>query len=304
MRAKESGCMSDPATMTELDGCPLSHLEITTNGVRLHVVEAGPADGPPVLLLHGFPEFWYGWRRQIPALAAAGHRVWAIDQRGYNTSDKPAGVRPYAIDALAEDILGVIVATGHERVSVIGHDWGGVIAWTLAERAPHRLRRVAILNVPHPAVMQRRMRTDPRQLLRSWYVFAFQLPWLPEFGGRAGNWRSVVNAIRGSSRPGAFTDRDFDLYRQAWSQPGAYTAMINWYRAVLRHPPRFDKHAMIETPTLLIWGARDKFIGRAAAPDSIARCRDGRLEFLEDATHWVQHEEPTAVNRLLLDWLA
>jgi pimeloyl-ACP methyl ester carboxylesterase len=289
---------------TEVGGCPIDHRHVDGHGIRLHVAQAGPEDGPLVVLLHGFPEFWYGWQRQIPGLAAAGYRVWAVDQRGYNTSDKPPGVKAYALDTLAADIVGVIDAAGRDRAHVIGHDWGGVVAWRLAEMARDRLDRVAILNVPHPLIMQRRLRRDPRQLLRSWYMFMFPIPWLPEAWGRSGNWAAMVNGMRGSARPDAFTDEDFHHYRRAWSQPGAYSAMINWYRAALRHPPRLGADQRIDVPTLLLWGVHDRFIGREAAPESIARCDHGRLVTFDNATHWVQHEEVDEVNRLLREWLA
>ena len=143
------------------------HHFIQTNGITLHTVMAGPVDGPVVILLHGFPEFWFGWRRQIPALAGAGFRVWVPDQRGYNLSDKPKGVVAYRLEALGADILGLINATGQERVYLAGHDWGAMVAWWVALNAPERLRRLAILNVPHPYVMRKHLLADPRQRARS-----------------------------------------------------------------------------------------------------------------------------------------
>ena len=154
----------------------LTSARIKTNGVKLHVVQSGPVDGPLVILLHGFPEFWYGWRKQIPALANAGFRVWAPDQRGYNTSEKPPNVRDYRLDKLADDVAGLIGISGRRRVTVVGHDWGGAVAWWLAANYPELVERLVILNVPHPLVMQRLIYTDPRQTLRSWYMFFFSDP--------------------------------------------------------------------------------------------------------------------------------
>ena len=142
-----------------------------TNGVNLHVVMTGAQDGPLVILLHGFPEFWYGWRKQMPALAAAGYAVWAPDQRGYNRSDKPAGVGAYHIDTLADDIAGLIAASGREQVYLVGHDWGAAVAWWVAGKYPTRIKKLAILNVPHPAVMRRAVLEDAEQRKRSWYIF-------------------------------------------------------------------------------------------------------------------------------------
>ena len=274
-----------------------------TNGINLHVVMAGPSDGPLVLLLHGFPEFWYGWRRQIPALAAAGYHVWAPDQRGYNRSDKPAGVAAYGIETLAKDVVGLIEASGREQVYLVGHDWGAAVAWWVAGRYPERVKKLAILNVPHPAVMQRTVREDAEQRKKSWYIFFFQLPWLPEKSLSDNGYTNAIRALKGSSRRGTFGDDDIAAYRQAWSQPGALTGMLNWYRAVARNQGTGVSLGRIRVPTLMIWGANDIALSRSMAQPSIDLCDNGRLVFLEEASHWVQHEEPETVNRLLLEFL-
>lgn len=156
------------------------HTTISTNGVNLHVAQAGPADGPLVILLHGFPEYWASWRQQIPILASAGYRVWVPDQRGYNLSDKPAEITAYNLDQLALDVVGLIDAADAEKAFVVGHDWGAAVAWWLGIKHADRLEKLAILNLPHPAVLRRRFRTHFSQLRKSWYMFFFQLPWLPE----------------------------------------------------------------------------------------------------------------------------
>ena len=281
----------------------LVHDYVKVNDVRLHVVKAGPADGPLVLLLHGFPEFWYGWRRQIPALVAAGFRVWAPDQRGYNLSDKPRGVASYGIDTLADDVLGLIDASGRDRVHLVGHDWGAAVAWWVARLFPKRLEHLAILNVPHGKVMQQHLRENPAQQRRSWYMFFFQVPMVPELALRGRKWQTGLNMLRRSSRPGAFSDEDLEMYRQAWSRPRAMTSMINWYRALLRVRPTRRASSRVRVPTLMIWGARDTALGREMAQPSIDYCVDGRLEYLEQATHWVQHDEPERVNEMLIDFL-
>lgn len=281
----------------------INHTTITTNGVRLHVAQAGPPTGPLVLLLHGFPEFWYGWRQQIPALAAAGFRVWAPDQRGYNLSDKPQAVAAYNLDELSQDVIGLIEAAGVERAHLIGHDWGAAVAWWTALKFPQRLHKLVTLNVPHPVVMQRALRSSLAQLRKSWYIFAFQLPWLPEAAMRRNNWRTGVAALRATSRPGTFSAAELDHYRTAWAQPGAATGMINWYRALVRHAPPLRRSPRVTVPTLLIWGAQDHFLGRALAQPSIDLCDQGRLVLLEEASHWVQHEEAAQVNQLLVELL-
>src|SRR5512143_2764172 len=208
---------------------------ISSNGIRLHVAQAGPKDGPLVILLHGFPEFWYGWRHQIPYLAQAGYRVWAPDQRGYNLSDKPHGIAAYSLDRLAADAVGLIDAAGCERACLVGHDWGGGVAWWAAASYPERIERLVIINAPHGSVFRRAVQRNPIQMLRSWYFLFFQIPWLPE-----AFWRwSIRRPMQGRmTRNGVFFDGDPELYRRAWSQPGALTAMINWYRAALRAQPR------------------------------------------------------------------
>ncbi|MGI8586847.1 MAG: alpha/beta fold hydrolase [Chloroflexia bacterium] len=279
------------------------HHYIETNGVTLHVVAAGPEDGPLVLLLHGFPDFWYGWRHQIPALAAAGYRVLAPDQRGYNLSEKPVGAAAYGIETLAADIVGLIHAVGRDRAFVVGHDWGGGVAWELGCSHPECVERLAILNSPYPAVLLDSIRRSPAQLRKSWYILFFQIPALPEFLLSLGNWRLASRSLSQSSRPGAFTDLDMRRYRRAWSRPRAMTSMLNWYRAAIRHQPAPPADPRVHLPTMLIWGAQDQFLGRDLAVQSLSYCDDIRLEVIDDATHWVQHEEPERVNRLLLDFL-
>lgn len=280
----------------------LEHCTFATHGVRLHVVMAGPEDGPLVVLLHGFPELWYGWHHQIGPLAAAGFRVVAPDQRGYNLSDKPRGVHAYNLDTLALDVVGLLDALGREKACIAGHDWGGAVAWWLGMKHGQRIERLALLNMPHLKVMQRHLKRSATQLRKSAYIFLFQLPWLPEHRLARRNWEMAARALQSTSRPGTFSAADLAVYRAAWSQPGAMTAMLNWYRAALRARPSRPPGSRIHGPTLLIWGTQDRFLGAEMAQPSIDLCDDGHLVFLEEATHWVQHEEPERVNRLLIDF--
>jgi pimeloyl-ACP methyl ester carboxylesterase len=279
---------------------------IPTNGIRLHTALAGPENGEPVILLHGFPEAWFGWEAQIGPLAEAGFRVIVPDQRGYNLSDKPPGVAGYRMPALVADIVGLADSLGYERFSLAGHDWGGMVGWSLALKHPDRLRRLAIANAPHPAVMGRFLRSQPAQMLKSWYMFVFQLPSLPELVVKAANWRILMAAM-----PNHLTEPQRQRYRQAWAQPGAMTAMINWYRASLRRSggrrrassggPRGAAGARVRVPALLIWGQQDPHMSRDMAPLSVELCNDGRLVSFPDATHWVQHDEADEVSRLLTE---
>jgi len=273
----------------------MHHTFINANGIRLHVVQDGPADGPLVILLHGFPEFWYGWHRQIPGLAKAGYWVWVPDQRGYNLSDKPQDIASYSIDTLAADVIGLIDAAGRQKAIVVGHDWGAAVAWWTAVVYSERVERLVVMNVPHPVVMKRFASRNLEQMLRSWYIGFFQVPKLPERLLARNNYQLLVRTLLGSSRRGTFTRADLEQYKEAWSQPGALTAMINWYRALWRSPALHQKSIRVKVPTLLIWGVRDRFLMQEMAPLSITLCDNGRLLLLPNATHWVQHEEVNSV---------
>lgn len=284
--------------------CSTRHeaLRIATNGVSLHVVAAGPPDRRLVVLLHGFPEFWYGWRRQIAPLAAAGFRVVAPDQRGYNLSDKPQGVVAYRLDTLAGDIIGLADALGHQRFAVVGHDWGAVVAWHLASRHPDRIERAAILNGPHPATMLGHIRRHPRQALKSWYIGFFQLPLLPEFSLSAGNFRMLRRTLARTAMPGGFVPEDWPLYQTAWGRPGALTAMLNWYRA-LPYSLRSAAASRIRVPVRILWGERDAFLASSLAESAAALCDAAEITHLPDNSHWVQHEDPGRINALLIGFL-
>jgi epoxide hydrolase 4 len=279
-------------------------------GARLSCLRAGPVGGEPVLLLHGFPEgAKLGWRRQIGPLAAAGLRVWAPDQRGYGESDRPSRVGDYRLDLLAGDaraLLGHATReAGGRRVHLVGHDWGGAVAWWTALASPERLASLTILNCPHPLVFRRALLLSPRQLLRSWYMLWFQLPWLPERLAGADHGASVARSLRKTARPDTFSDDDLDRYRLLLGQPGALRAMIHWYRA-LRYtpsPPEESPDLRVRVPTQILWGAKDRFIGREFAARSAALCDTVELRMVEEATHWVQHEEAERVNAWITGWV-
>lgn len=272
------------------------------NGLDIHYAEAGAADAPPVILLHGFPEFWAGWRAQIPALAAAGFRVIAPDQRGYNLSGKPKGVAAYDLDRLVEDVIGLADHFGLNKVKLVGHDWGASVVWWLATTRPERLDRMVAINAPHPTLWLKAMREDKEQRRKSRYVQMFRLPWLPEAMMRSRNYKGLYDGLVSSSRPGTFTTEGLADYRAAWSRPGALTAMVNWYRALLkkRMPEALP---WIEAPALVIWGLDDQFGAVSGAEASLALCEKGQKLFIEGATHWVHHEEPGRVNAALIEFL-
>ncbi len=269
--------------------------------VTLNVAEAGPDSGPPTLLLHGFPEFWYGWRHQIGPLAEAGLRVVVPDQRGYDLSDKPPGIAAYHLERLADDVVALADAYGFPTVRLVGHDWGGLVAWWVASRHPERIDRLAILNAPHPAIVGAYMRHHPGQWLRSAYVGMFQLPGLPERLLTADRCRALRRALTTTSRPGAFAPAEIDRYVEAWLQPGAMTAMLNWYRALVRLPRATPPR--VRVPTLILWGRQDTALQPGLAEASLAFCDDGRIQWYMRASHWLAHEEPAAVNADLTRFL-
>ncbi len=304
----------------------LEHRVVATNGVRLHCAVDGA--GPLVLFLHGFPECWYSWRHQLAALAPH-FRVVAPDLRGYNESDKPAGVKAYDRSELVADVAGLVAAFDARDAVIVGHDWGGGVAWQFAMDHPELTKRLVVMNCPHVAVFELALRHNPRQLLKSWYMFFFQIPWLPEtlFGlNRA--W-AIGNAIRQSAvQKGAITDDDLRVLRDAASRPGALRSAINYYRAAFRSDEaiaglpaalrrflygdrpvaapreRLEDWPKIGAPTMLVWGEQDVALRKELTygMDPLFTAPP-RIEYIPDAGHWVQQEKPDVVNALLLDFL-
>jgi len=268
----------------------------------VHAAVAGPPDGPLVILLHGFPEFWYSWRHQIGPLAGAGFRVVVPDQRGYNLTDK---TRPFDLATLAEDVLALTRACGRESFLLAGHDWGAAVAWVVAARHPDRVERLAILNVPHPAVMARALLgRNLRQIRRSWYIFFFQLPGLPEWSLSRKDFARLRWLMRASARRGTFSDEDLQRYRDAWAQPGALAASIGWYRALGRSMlgrGRRRVAGIVRVPTIMLWGERDAALGVELAEQSLAYLERGELLRYPKATHWLHEEEPGEIAGRLVD---
>jgi pimeloyl-ACP methyl ester carboxylesterase len=272
--------------------------------IRLHVVTAGPEDGPPVVLLHGFPEAWFAWQHQIPVLAGAGFRVLAPDMRGYNLSDKPEGIDKYRIEHLTGDVAALIHWAGAQRAVVVGHDWGANVAWNFAMRHGEMLDRLVTMNVPHPATMKAAF-TNPAQLLRSSYAFAFQFPWLPERMFLARDVAVLRKTLQVDPvREGAFTEEDIERYAEAMKQPGAVTGGMNYYRAAFRQSKEQTVDVRpVSAPVLVIWGERDRFIGRQYADPPPQLAPNACVARLPDASHWVQNDRPERVNELLLEFL-
>ena len=301
--------------ITELDNegsHSLRHGYASVNGIRLHYAEAGYGEDL-VILLHGFPEFWYSWRHQLAALSGTHHAV-APDLRGYNLSDRPPRTDDYRMDLLVEDVVGLIDHFGAAKAAIVGHDWGAGIAWALAERHPERVSKIAVLQVPPAAAWRANMTL--RQLLRSWYMLLFQLPRLPEWIISRNNFAAVDKMFTETvGRKGSFTPADIKLYKEALRRRGALTAGLNYYRAnASRLSPRekskpsggeTQRDRRIRVPTLFIFGEQDE----AIVPETVRgleRFISGPYQELRlpDSGHWVQNEAADEVNRALIEFLS
>ena len=281
----------------------LRHKRIAGDGLDLHVVTAGK--GPPIILLHGFPENWRSWRQQIPALAAAGFSVLAPDLRGYNLSDRPAEQNGYRLNHLVADVAALVRSTGYARVCVAGHDWGGIIAWTLASQHPEMVDKLVILNAPHPKIYLEKVRY-PSQMVRSWYVLFFLLPRLPELLLSAGNYWAIRNMFkRGPVRKETFSDLDIEEYIVPLSQPRALNAALGYYRANLKMATlrTFARSAPIDAETLVIWGEHDPALGIELLEGLDEVAPRVRIHRISSSSHWVQNEAPVEVNRILIRFL-
>jgi len=270
--------------------------------VQLNAMTCGL--GSPVVLLHGFPEFSYSWRSQIPALAAAGFRAIAPDLRGYHRSDKPLGIRAYAVDRLIADVATLIERHAGGRTFVVGHDWGGVIAWRLAALRPDLVRKLVVLNAPHPAAWRRVLMNNFGQWLRSAYVLFFQVPGLPQAVLQAGDFWLIERTLRRQlQNRRAFSQEDIARYKEALRQPGALTAALNYYRAALRHPGTlFQSPQCSDVPTLLIWGERDPYLSADLTKGLGRWVKNLQVVRLKGVSHWVQNDRPDEVNRLLIEF--
>jgi pimeloyl-ACP methyl ester carboxylesterase len=272
------------------------------NGLHLHVVEAGEDGAPLLVLLHGFPEFWWAWRHQITPLAEAGYHVVVPDMRGYNKSDAPQEVAAYRLDRLAEDVAALADAFEAERFHLAGHDWGAVVGCWVSALYPARLDRVVLMDGPHPDIWGKQVVKHPTQALKSTYVAFFQLPWVPEAVLGGFGFTGLRAMMQASAKPDTFDADALARYAEAWGRPGSLTAMLNYYRA-LRERPHSTRPARIVPPVLILWADDDRFLERHVAEACLALCDDGRLELIKGASHWLHIEQPQSINARLIDWL-
>lgn len=278
---------------------------VQTGGATLHIALAGPEDGEPVVLLHGFPDFWLSWARQIPALVEAGYRLIIPDQRGYNLSEKPPEVDAYQMECLGQDVLDLLQALGFgsRKAHLVGHDWGGAVAWWLGQNFQSRWKSLTVLNCPPEEVLLWALKRKPRQMVRSWYIGLFQIPWLPEKLAAAGEYRWLEGALRRAAAPAAFTGGELRVYRKAWSREGALRGMINWYRAARKRAARLSAGLPdpVYVPTTIIWGQQDVALHPLLVERSAACCSDIVVEWIDHAGHWVHREAPQMVTKKMLE---
>ncbi|GAB5481034.1 MAG: alpha/beta hydrolase [Parasphingorhabdus sp.] len=296
--------MTDTPSWNPDPGSEITIQWIEANGQTFEVAQSG--EGKRLALcLHGFPELHYSWRFQIPLLVEQGYRVWAPNMRGYGGSSKPATVRDYALDHLCADVAALIDASGAEEVTLIAHDWGAIVAWAFAIQKIRPLNRLIIMNVPHPMVGRREIR-HWRQLRRSWYIFFFQIPWLPEFLISRRKGEAIRGAFSNMAQDQSnFSDKVLDVFAKAALRPGSLTAMLNYYRALVRHRGVVDlEDRQLDTPTLMIWGEEDSALNIKCTEGTEQWVSNLELHRLPGVSHWVQQEAPEKVNAILRGWLA
>ncbi len=299
--------MTESFTWTPDPASGISQRFVEANRQRFELAECGDGD-KLAICLHGFPELNFSWRYQMPLLAARGWRVWAPNLRGYGASSRPGGVRAYALDHLTADVAALIDAARAEaparEVMVIAHDWGAIVAWTFAILKLRPIDKLVIMNVPHPMVGMREIRRW-EQFRRSWYIFFFQLPWLPERMMAGKGARGIKGAFRNMAVDKTnFGRAELQTYADAALRPGAITAMINYYRALLRHRSSVDLgDGRVDVPTLMIWGEEDTALGLGCTVGTEAWVPDFELHRLPGVSHWVQQEAPAKVNAILGEWL-
>jgi pimeloyl-ACP methyl ester carboxylesterase len=283
-----------------------THGYINTNGIKLHYVTQG--EGRLMLLMHGFPDFCYSWRAQITEFAT-DFQVVAIDLRGYNDSDKPKEQSAYVMSEFIQDLEGVIKGLGYDTCILVGHDWGGAIAWHFAYAHPEMVEKLIVLNFPHPAKFAEGLRT-PQQLKRSSYIFFFQLPILPELTLQANDYSVLAQAFAGTINPNAFSSADIEAYKDAAAKRGALTAMLNYYRNLFNQDlnanwPVFRSNwPILEVSTLLIWGEQDIALGKELTYGTQEYVRDCQIKYIANAGHWVAQEQPELVNQCMRDFVS
>ncbi|KAK7479577.1 hypothetical protein BaRGS_00029214 [Batillaria attramentaria] len=301
-RPAPPACMQDPS----LGVHGFAHLE----DVRLHYVSNGAEDKPLMLLVHGFPEFWYSWRHQLREFKDR-FRVVAVDQRGYGDSDKPKGVSNYALTTLTNDLRQLIPALGYKKCVLVGHDWGGLVCWAFAQTNPEMVERLIVMNCPSVDAYFKRLMSGFSQLKKSWYVSFFQIPCVPEMFMGLSDMNALTGMFTGKAmgvKSGAMTEEDVEAYKYTFQRSG-FTAPINYYRALVRYPGLAlyrlrQPELKVTCPTLIIWGCKDGALDTelaALSADTVSE--EATIKYIEDSSHWTPMDRPELVNEYMRDFL-
>lgn len=271
--------------------------------VTIHLAECGPDTGKLMLFLHGFPENWYAWKKQLLYFGSKGFKAVAIDQRGYNLSSKPKYIHDYRIDMLAIDVFNIVRHYfKRKKVLLIGHDWGANVAWWTSLRFPEIIEKLIIVNVPHPVVMKKTMNNNFRQMLSSWYIYFYQIPFIPEFFMSFSHGLLLASMITSSANKNAFDRRTMSYYRNSWSKE-TVTAMINWYRGMKLGSDKKLRSIKVQPDVLVLWGLRDRFIKKENIEPSLKLCKKATCKVYPNNTHWVIHEAEDKVNKKILNFI-
>jgi pimeloyl-ACP methyl ester carboxylesterase len=290
----------------------LRHEYAEVNGIRIHYLIAGA--GELVLFAHGFPEFWYAWKDQLLEFGR-DYQAVAPDMRGYNLSEKPPGVDQYQVKMLCEDLRGLAEHLGHKRFFLVGHDWGGAVAWAFALSYPEYLQKLVIINAPHPAVFERELRENPAQQKASEYMLMLRSREAEEILS-ANRYDFLYNGVLSEGvKNGYFSEEDCKAYLEAWSQPGALTGGLNYYRATHIGPPTAEggrtkgkfvadlSDLTVKVPTLVIWGEKDPYLLTGNLEGLEELVPDLAIKRIPDGSHWVVHEKPAVINNLIRSFL-
>jgi len=284
------------------------HRYIRLKDVKLHYVEKGDHNKPLMIFVHGFPEFWFSWRHQIREFSR-DYWVVAIDQRGYGDSDKPRGKAHYKIEKMVGDLKELIPALGRTTCHLVAHDWGGVVAFSFAQHHPDMLESLTIMNAPHDGAWTKLLTSDIRQILKSWYIFFFQLPYLPELMLSGNDFSFFEKVFRaGEAGKKAFTDEDIDAFKYTFGKPGALTPPINYYRSMdiatrMLNALTHDSQPKIPVSTLIVWGVKDMALSKSLAQNSADFMEKCEIKYIEEASHWVQQDAPQEVNKHMREFL-